>query len=143
MTPTAPHSSAWRCAASEPAFATRRTRASDRRDRSAANEIARGGERGVGREQDVGIGGVSRRQQRDPGQVGERRPQFLIEHRVAPEQREADDHGPSPRRSSRRSRPPAPVARPSATATGARTVTMMPPERSLAGESSSSPRAAT
>ena len=108
-----------------------------------ANEIARCGERGVGREQDVGIGGVSRRQQRDPGQVGERRPQFLIEHRVAPEQRKADDHAPSPRRSSRRSRPPAPVARSSATATGARTVTMIPPERSLAGESNSSPRAAT
>ena len=109
----------------------------------AAHEIARSCVRGVGSQEHVGIGSVSRREQSELGQAGERGAELLGQGRVASEQSNADDHEPSPRRSRRTSRPPRPVARASATADGARRVTEMPPERSLAGESNSSPRAAT
>ena len=78
-----------------------------------------------------------------PGQVGERGAQLPGHRRIATEQRETDDHEPSPRSRRRSSLPSRAVASDSATATGARTVTTMPPERSLAGASSSRPRAAT
>ena len=77
------------------------------------------------------------------GQAGERGAQLLGQRRVASEQSETDDHESSPRKSRRTSLPLPPVARASATADGARTVTEMPPERSMAGESNSRPRAAT
>ena len=66
-TPTAPQSSACRAAAAEPGAATSSTRASDAARALAAHEVAGGGERRVGREQDVGVGRVRGRQQCDPG----------------------------------------------------------------------------
>ena len=71
----------------------------------AAHEVAGCCTRGVGGQQHVGIGRVSRRQQGDLGQAGERVAKLLGQRGVASEQGQADDHESSPRKSRRTSRP--------------------------------------
>ena len=134
-TPTAPQSSA--CA-----LRGLRTGRRDQEDSRvgaaralAAHEVARGRERGVGREEDVGIGGSEQAPAaRSRARSASAARSSLVEHRVASEQREADDHGAlaaqqQPQVATARARAQAPARPP----TGARTRDRDAPERSTRG----------